>query len=131
MSSVDQQVDASMRPHLAALEASRRAGFRFVYRSHAGDMFAVQGIRVDGRYGVLDLLEVRSPLEALAARVRIEDLDFFSPTTRLWEKQGAVADVVMELLGLDPPVPETARDVALHLMRSSLRTQRIRNDALL
>ncbi|MGI8309655.1 hypothetical protein [Saccharopolyspora hattusasensis] len=91
------------------------AGFRFVHLPGFDDVLAVQGWRVD--HGAMDMFLVRAPLDALASRVRVEDLNFAGASPTLWEKSGAVADVVMELLGLpthgSPGAPMLAQSRSL------------------
>ncbi|MGI8308722.1 hypothetical protein [Saccharopolyspora hattusasensis] len=94
-----EEPEAWLRPHLGAVEASVRAGFRFSYLPAVDGVLAVQGIRV--RHGAMDMYLARSASDALAARVRVDDLEFHS-SPPLWHARGAVADVVMELLGLPP-----------------------------
>lgn len=89
-----------MWPHLAALEASVLAGFRFRYLPALDDLAAVQGFRVGS--GVLDVFVVESADSASAARFRIEDVENSHAPAALWHRRGAVADVVTELLELAP-----------------------------
>ncbi|WP_246869003.1 hypothetical protein [Saccharopolyspora sp. ASAGF58] len=93
-------IEPWLRPHLAALEASVRSGFRFTHLPKVDSVLAVQGFRV--REGAMDMFLARSAFDALAARVRVEDLEFHASPSPLWHARGAVADVVMELLGLPP-----------------------------
>lgn len=87
-------------PHLRAVEASVRAGFRFSHLPDVDNLLAVQGFRV--HHGAMDMFLARSAFDALAARVRVEDLDFHWSPPPLWHARGAVADVVTELLELPP-----------------------------
>lgn len=77
-----------------AVEASVRAGFRFSYLPALDGVLAVQGIRV--RHGAMDMYLARSASDALAARVRVDDLEFHSSPPPLWHARGAVADVVID-----------------------------------
>lgn len=95
-----EEPEAWLRPHFGALEASVRAGFRFTYLPALDDVLAVQGIRVQD--GAMDMYLAQSAFDALAARVRIDDLEFHTSPSPLWHARGAVADVVMELLALPP-----------------------------
>ncbi|MEV0049785.1 hypothetical protein AB0H34_04715 [Saccharopolyspora shandongensis] len=95
-----EQAEAWLRPHLGAVEASVRAGFRFSYLPTLDGVLAVQGFRVLD--GAMDMYLARSAFDALAARIRVDDLEFHASPSPLWHARGAVADVVMELLGLPP-----------------------------
>jgi hypothetical protein len=94
----EHKTEAWLRSHLGAIEASVRAGFRFSYLPGLDDVVAVQGIRV--QHGAMDMYLARSAFDALAARIRVDDLEFHRSPPPLWHTRGAVADVVMELLGL-------------------------------
>lgn len=98
-----------MRPHLAALEAAVRAGFRFYHLPRWGDVLAIQGVRTIG--GVVEFFLSYSATDALAARVRIDDLDFHTSPQALWDTRGTVADVLTDLLAL-PPHGTTAAPTA-------------------
>lgn len=92
-------VDSSFLPHLAAIRASVRAGFRFRHLPSRDEVLAVHGFRAS--HGAMDTYVAHDRHDATAARYRLGDLDQGSPKP-LWERHGSVADVVAELLGLPP-----------------------------
>ena len=116
MDTIDPQHDATLRPHLDAIQASMRAGFRFRHLPGFDNVLAVQGFRV--ACGAMDVYLARAPDDSLAARFRIDDLEFGSPPA-LWHRHGAVADVVTALLELPahgtPGAPNMARSPATDL----------------
>ncbi|WP_263247140.1 hypothetical protein [Saccharopolyspora rosea] len=89
--------EAWLEPHIRALEASVRHGFRFVHLPSTGDIAEVRGFRV--AQGAVDVFRARSAEDALGARFRVEDMEFSSPPA-LWHRCGPVAEVVTELLAL-------------------------------
>jgi hypothetical protein len=101
-------------PHLDALQASVRAGFRFLHLPRFDNVLVVQGFRVG--CGAMDMFRASSAEEAIAARFRVEDLETGSPPA-LWHLYGPVADVVYALLELPlhgtPGAPALARSRAL------------------
>lgn len=97
MNTPDADPDAALRPHLAAVGASMRAGFRFRHLPSTADIRALQGFRM--HRGALDVYLVHAPDEAIAARFRLEDMERPAPQP-LWHERGAVADVVTALLAL-------------------------------
>src|SRR2546421_447181 len=112
----DTRPEPWLLPHLEAIQASVRAGFRFRHLPGFDNVLAVQGFRV--ACGAMDVYLARAPDDSLAARFRIDDLEFGSPPA-LWHRNGAVADVVTELLELPahgtPGAPNTARSPATDL----------------
>ncbi|QUG99463.1 hypothetical protein HUO13_00380 [Saccharopolyspora erythraea] len=101
--------NAELDPHLEAVRASVRAGFRFRHLPDADDVHALQGFRVLS--GAMDVYLARAADDALAARYRLEDLQSPSPAA-LWHRQGTVAEVVTALLELPehgtPKAPKLA-----------------------
>ena len=87
------------KPHLEAIRASMRAGFRFRQLPSAENLTALQAFRVSPP--VIDMYLVRDAEDAFAARMRLDDLDSPDPPA-LWHERGSVEDVVMQLLELPP-----------------------------
>jgi hypothetical protein len=85
--------------HLAAIAGTRARGFNFVHLRQGGELIAIHGHR--WLAGAVDTYLVRAPDEAIAARYRAED---YGLTERgpLWQRCGAVADVIADLLALPP-----------------------------
>lgn len=85
--------------HLAAITRTRARGFNFVHLRQGGEVIAIHGQRWQA--GAVDTYLVRAPDEAIAARYRAED---YGLTERgpLWQRCGAVAEVIAELLALPP-----------------------------
>ncbi len=110
------EAEGLFRPHLEAIRASVRAGFRFLHLPDPSKVLAVQGFRV--AHGAMDVYLTRSTDDALAARFRLEDLEYGSPPA-LWHRHGAVAGVVTALLKLPahgtPGAPSLARSSAADL----------------
>lgn len=94
------QPEPWMRPHLAALEASVLASFRFRYLPALDDLECVQGFRVES--GAMDVFVAESADRASAARFWVEDFENGCTPPALWYRRGEVVDVVMELLELEP-----------------------------
>ncbi|WP_243789916.1 hypothetical protein [Saccharopolyspora gloriosae] len=92
-------VESSFLPHLAAIRASVRAGFRFQHLPSRDEVLAVYGFRASR--GAMDTYVAHDRHDATAARYRLDELDQSSPKP-LWERHGTVADVVYELLELPP-----------------------------
>ncbi|QIZ36134.1 hypothetical protein [Saccharopolyspora sp. ASAGF58] len=94
------------------------AGFRFVHPRKVDSLLAVQGFRI--RDSAIDMFIAHSAFDAVAARVRVEEMRFEGPSPALWERRGAVADVVMELVALPPHgapnAPKLARARSLDLL---------------
>lgn len=88
--------DAALAPHLEAIRASVRAGFRFRHLPSHSRMLALHGFRA--RAGVMDMYLARDVDDAFAARVRLEDLELPRTPRPLWHGSGAVAEVVHALL---------------------------------
>lgn len=87
------------KPHLDAIRASMRAGFRFQHLPSAENVTALQAFRVSPP--VIDMYLVRDAEDAFAARMRLDDLDSPDPPA-VWHERGSVEDVVMQLLELPP-----------------------------
>lgn len=85
-------------PHLEAIRASVRAGFRFRHLPSHSRMRALHGFRA--RSGVMDMYLARDTDDAFAARVRLADLELPRTPPPLWHDSGSVADVVRALLEL-------------------------------
>ena len=64
-----------------------------------------------GHPGGIGTFHADSATDALAARVRIDDLDFHTSPQALWDTRGTVADVLTDLLAL-PPHGTTAAPTA-------------------
>ncbi|GAB2659817.1 hypothetical protein GCM10027271_18150 [Saccharopolyspora gloriosae] len=92
-------VESSFLPHLAAIRASVRAGFRFQHVPSRGEVLSVHGFRAS--HGAMDTYVAHDRHDATAARYRLADLDRGTPQP-LWQRHGNVADVVTELLELPP-----------------------------
>lgn len=91
--------DLRFKPHLEAIRASVRAGFRFQHLPSAENVTALQAFRVSPP--VIDMYLVRDAEDAFAARMRLDDLDSPDPPA-VWHERGSVEDVVMQLLELPP-----------------------------
>lgn len=94
---------ARFEPHLGAIRASVRAGFRFRHLPSHSQMLALHGFRA--RSGVMDMYLARDVDDAFAARVRLQDLELPRTPPPLWHDSGSVADVVLALL----EIPEHGR----------------------
>lgn len=86
-----------IKPHLDAIRASVRAGFRFEHLPSAENVTALQAFRVSPP--VIDMYLVRDAEDAFAAQMRLDDLDSPDPPA-VWHERGSVEDVVMQLLEL-------------------------------
>ncbi len=91
------QDELQFKPHLDAIRASVRAGFRFQHLPSAENVTALQAFRVSPP--VIDMYLVRDAEDAFAARMRLDDLDSSDPPA-VWHERGSVEDVVMQLLEL-------------------------------
>ncbi|WP_246868982.1 hypothetical protein [Saccharopolyspora sp. ASAGF58] len=101
-----------LRPHIEAIEDSRRAGFVFVYLPSLANMSTLQGIlKVNG---AMDVYSAASTSDAVAARYRLEDLETGRPRP-LWHAHGSVTDVVRELMQLPPHGSKGAPSLTLPL----------------
>ena len=89
---------APFEPHLEAIRASVRAGFRFRHLPSHSRMRALHGFRA--RSGVMDMYLARDTHDAFAARVRLADLELPRTPPPLWHDSGPVVDVVRALLEL-------------------------------
>lgn len=119
--------DALFQPHLDAIRASVREGFRFRHLRGADGEMVLQGFRVAN--GAMDVFLAYAPEDSVAARYRVEDLEEPEPPA-LWRRNGTVEAVVLELLALpahgargSPSVPEsrTRADFLGALGRSDCR----------
>lgn len=97
-------------PHIAAVQRSVEAGFRFLHlrdsEGHAVVAIHAQRLRGD----VVETYTIRDMTEAVAARFRAEDYPNGDP---LWQEHGTVEEVIGALLSLPPPgardAPRTTR----------------------
>jgi len=93
-------------PHLAALQRCVDAGFTF-RELPAG----ISGSRT--RSGAIDVLLVRSYDQALAARYRLNELEY-PRAQALWSLDGSVVGVVTDLLALPFHDERGAQSLAAH-----------------
>jgi hypothetical protein len=93
-------VTSEEAPHIAAIQRSVNAGFRFVHL-RAPDSGVVEVIHAErwSCQGVVETYAFRDTTEALGARFRCEDYPYGDP---LWEISGSVAEVIRALLELPP-----------------------------
>ncbi|WP_433871043.1 hypothetical protein [Saccharopolyspora sp. CA-218241] len=103
-------------PHISALRRAAEGGFRF--RPLPGP----PGAEITALYaerhglGIVETIAVRDIGEAVATRTRACDYPTGDP---LWQRIGAVADVVLELLDL-PPHDQPGAPVRCHRPTTSL-----------
>jgi hypothetical protein len=113
--SANTQPDPWLVPHLAALRASVRAGFRFRFRHlpRFDDVLVVQGHRVS--HGAMDMFRASSADDTIAARFRVEDLETRSAPT-VWHRHGPVADsdIGEGTLTVEYLISRVERDHELH-----------------
>lgn len=95
MTSVDEEA-----PHIAAIQRSVDAGFRFLHLRDADGrkIAAINAERTRG--GVVETYTIQAMDQAVAARFRAEDYPNGDP---LWQQHGTVEEVVTALLELPPP----------------------------
>lgn len=96
--------DVPHTPHIDAIRASVRAGFRFHHLPgptalRSADVEAICGFRA--AFGAMDTYVVRGMDDAVAARYRLDDLDQPCPPT-LWHLRGTTVEVVRAVLALPP-----------------------------
>ncbi|MGW3471257.1 hypothetical protein ACWDKQ_22995 [Saccharopolyspora sp. NPDC000995] len=84
-----------LRPHIEAIEDTRRAGFVFVYLPNLANMTTLQGILKTS--GALNIYGATSTSDAVAVRFRLDELETQRPRP-LWHTHGSVTDVVRELM---------------------------------
>lgn len=85
-------------PHLAAIERSRQAGFRFLrLPDNAGNDAVIHAGRQLG--AVVERYTIQDMTRAIAARFRVEDYPTGDP---VWQEHGTVHDVITALLDLPP-----------------------------
>lgn len=99
-----------LSPHIAAIEDSKRAGFRFLYLPSLANLSTLQGIHK--AHGAMDVYSATAASDAVAARFRLEDLETPRPRP-LWHAYGSVTDVVCELMQLPPHGASGAPKLAL------------------
>lgn len=88
-----------LRPHIEAIEDTRRAGFQFLYLPSLANLSTLQAIHK--AHGAMDIYSASSVSDTVGARFRLEDLDSGRPQP-LWHRYGSVTEVVTELLQLPP-----------------------------
>lgn len=96
----------------ALLVALVERGFRFAHhRDAAGDLMAIQGVRVHDN--VIDVVVLRGEDEAKAVRMPGDEQDILAPATTLWRTTGRAPTVLATLLDLaDEPAPASAASSA-------------------
>lgn len=104
------QLPGWLRPHIEAIEDSRRAGFRFLFLPNPENPVMLQAIH--NAHGAANFYTACSASDAVAARFRLEDLEDQRPQP-LWRAYGSVTDVVTELLQLPPHGSKGAPSLAL------------------
>lgn len=87
-------------------------GFRFTHhRDAAGDLIAIQGVRVHDN--VIDVVVLRGEDEAKAVRMPGDEQDILAPATTLWRTTGRARTVLATVLDLgDEPAPASAASSA-------------------
>ncbi|TDD40299.1 hypothetical protein [Saccharopolyspora elongata] len=99
-----------LRPHLAAIEDTCRAGFVFAYWPSRENPLSLHAFHK--AHGAMDTYSATSTEDAVAARFRLEDLETARPQP-LWYAAGTVTDVVAELMRLPPHGSKGAPRLAL------------------
>jgi hypothetical protein len=96
----------------ALLVALVGRGFRFAHhRDAAGDLVAIQGVRVHDN--VVDVVVLRGEDEAKAVRMPGDEPDILAPATTLWRTTGPAPTVLATLLNLpDELAPASAASSA-------------------
>lgn len=102
-----------LRPHIGAIEDSRRAGFGFLYLPSLANLSTLQAVHK--AHGAMDVYSASSVSDAVAARFRLDDLESRRPQP-LWHMCGSVSDVVTELLRLPSHGSSGAPSVARALL---------------
>lgn len=100
---MNQPTTDSEQPHLAAIQASVSAGFRFANladQGQRGELIAIYAERWHA--GVVDTYAVMDETEAWGARFRAEDYREGGDNP-LWHIAGTTAEVITQLLGLPQP----------------------------